>query len=126
MGPQAAPYKWVDEQGVTHYSQIPPPGRPASEVRVQGSRPEPPRSSEATNTPPENEGKASPGTLEIEIDESARVRQENCKRAREQLTALESSRRVRIKEDDDFRMLSEPERLQKIEEIKTRIRENCD
>jgi hypothetical protein len=29
----AAIYKWVDEQGVTQYSEKPPPGRKANEVR---------------------------------------------------------------------------------------------
>ena len=35
----AATYKWVDEKGVTHYSETPPPGRKAQEVQGQPTPP---------------------------------------------------------------------------------------
>ena len=30
-------YKWVDETGVTHYSQVPPPSGEAQEIRIEPS-----------------------------------------------------------------------------------------
>jgi hypothetical protein len=34
-GVHAAMYKWVDEQGVTHYGEKPPPGRKAQPVQIR-------------------------------------------------------------------------------------------
>jgi ATPase subunit of ABC transporter with duplicated ATPase domains len=37
-GSEARTYKWVDEDGTTHYSQNKPPGRSAEELSVYGPR----------------------------------------------------------------------------------------
>ncbi|MGF1546830.1 MAG: DUF4124 domain-containing protein [Thiotrichales bacterium] len=128
IGPlSAAPYKWVDEHGVTHYSQIPPAGKPSSEVRIREAQVDPAAAPSAARPPGAGlSATESLGGAEVETDESARVRQENCKRARENLGVLESNRRIRIKQDDDYRVLSDAERLEKIEGIKAQIREYCE
>jgi hypothetical protein len=45
-------YKWVDEKGVTHYSETPPQGRRAEEVKV----PEPPQRGDVDRVQPAPRG----------------------------------------------------------------------
>ena len=40
LGAHAQIYKWVDEKGVTHYGESPPPDRKASKVQVPNDPPE--------------------------------------------------------------------------------------
>ena len=42
-------YKWVDEKGVTHYSEKPPPGRKAQQIQPAPAAPPAPATSQPTN-----------------------------------------------------------------------------
>jgi hypothetical protein len=60
-GVYAATYKWVDDQGVTHYGEKPPPGQKAQEVKVRtGPSPSPAAPSPAEKD--KKEGKDGTGT----------------------------------------------------------------
>ncbi len=122
----AAPYKWVDEHGVTHYTQLPPSGKSAQEVNVPKPRaPAPPTASApaASGTGPADASGKSPAA---DADETARIRQENCRRAQENLSVLETNRRIRVKDGETYRVIGEDERLQNIERQRQMIKDYCD
>ncbi|MDR6936459.1 DUF4124 domain-containing protein [Luteibacter sp. 3190] len=79
-------YKWTDAQGVTHYSDQPPPaGRAANTIRLQGSSE--PRTDGSPSAVATSPSKAQAQALD-EADAAARAR--NCERARQNLTTLAS------------------------------------
>ncbi|MFA7096117.1 MAG: DUF4124 domain-containing protein [Gammaproteobacteria bacterium] len=125
-------YKWVDEQGITHYSQEPP-----ATGKVQKIKPPPP--------PPENAGKAIE-RLEAqrqELDErraarleAARERQEEakseeireaaCRQARENLARLEAHNRIALRSPDgNYTYLDEEQRQQRIAEARDLVSNYC-
>lgn len=127
-------YKWVDSDGVTHYSARKPRGQEAEEVEVKGGR--------TTKTSP---SAASANTGAAAATQAAAPQQqtapagaaesdaalankdpERCKAARERLQTLESYARVRIRgEDGQLRYLSQQEKDEKLQEAKQAIQESC-
>jgi hypothetical protein len=132
---EAGAYRWVDENGVTIYSQTPPPGQ----VETETIAPPPPPPADPNETW-ENLNRQ---WQEMQDREDARMdrkeqatkdqeRQEaratNCEAARHNLKGLAEGRfRIRIKEPDGgYRVLPAEERQAKIEKAQEMIRENCD
>ena len=131
-----AVYKWVDDQGVTHYSEKPPPGRKAGQLRIQ-----PPRPSSAPEAGAGAPAAKSWQEKEAEFqqrrvaEEQARMKREqqerrsaaeqrrNCILARQNLHALEEQRPVyRINERGERVYIEDKER----EAAKRRLREIVD
>jgi len=90
LAPAAAQvYKWVDENGVTHYGERPPQGRSASEVPNRLGSPgglPPPRPDAAQQS---SAAKAAAAT-DQQKQETAR-REEQCSQQRELLARLKQS-----------------------------------
>lgn len=127
----AEAYKWVDEQGVTHYGQTPPPGVAAQPLAA------PAAPSQGTS------GSAEDLKARLEAADKARqVRQEqqaeaakkrdqaaklaqDCQKTRENLDTLKNRNRVLIKEGEAYRVMPAEERQKKIEQLEAWLAENC-
>jgi hypothetical protein len=127
---QAEVYKWQDDSGETHYSQTPPPGVPASRLRLHGTpshagQPDPrlKESLEAFDKRRQQDQEA--GRKRAEAAQQAELRKQNCARARSNLQTLQSHGQIKLKEGDAYRMLSEEERQAKIAEAQQQIDEFC-
>lgn len=130
---QAAMYKWVDDKGVTQYTQYPPPDH-----KVQVIAPPPPpaedpegaqKKLEATLQKLDAERKADTAAKE-EAKKSAEVakqRQQYCQAARSNLEKLTTGGRRRVTGPDGVATyLPEEERQKKIAEAKDAIKKSCD
>lgn len=131
-------YKWVDQEGVTHYSQQPPETGAAKEIPVPGpaAAPAPATGSSSSGAPAaSDEGKRTEQlTDEIrarraeedrkQADSDAQ-RSEACKQMRANLDTLRSHGRVRIQEQDSTRVMTPEEQAQQIIDLEKRIQENC-
>ena len=133
-------YKWVDEKGVTQYSEKPPPGTKAQEVKT------PPKGGVEDKTKPKSEIKSwQQQELEfrqrqIEAEESrqkqeaedakarrqAALRREACIEARRDLAALQEQRPVyEIDERGERRYLQDKERAETITKAQQFIEKYC-
>lgn len=122
-------YKWVDAQGVTHFTAQPPQAASASAVPPAKQ----PSVSKPAETPP-SVGSAVDDPKQREVD--ARVRQEvaqkekeleaYCTTLRTNLAQLRNNRHLKVKADDgEARRLSQEERQTRIAETEKAITENC-
>ena len=87
----AQAYRWVDDQGHVHYSQVPPPGKNAEPVRP----PPPPTSSpnqDSLNKALDDSIKAEPERREqaAKAADAQAQKQQQCQQAREQLAYMDS------------------------------------
>ena len=95
-------YKWVDEKGVTHYSETPPATQKAQEIRIQPSPVPAAEGGKPTQAPPSPSaegGKAAPAktweekALEAQRRREAAEQQEEKERALAQEVAQERRKR---------------------------------
>jgi len=126
-------YKWVDENGVTHYGERAPSDKAYSTVKTYGEVPgggeeAKQRLEQQRANKKASEAKDLDYAQQKKIaDEQAKVRAENCKGARSNLKTIQENARVRILgEDGEFRYLTEEERQQQVVSAKETIAENCD
>jgi|GEM_PF-2255530 len=102
---QARIYKWVDNGGITHYSQEPPPN---GEVQVINPRAAPPSPAPQAGSGDGGSGSAGSGAADTSGDAGAdqgdsgqnESMADYCKRLRDQSQMLASDRRVRLKQAD--------------------------
>lgn len=122
-------YKWVDAQGVTHFTAQPPQSAEASVIPTAKQ----PAAGKPAATPPAASGMVNDPQQE-EID--ARVRQEvaqkekeleaYCTSLRTNLAQLRNNRRVRVSDGEgEARRLTQDERQTRISETEKAIAENC-
>jgi type IV secretory pathway VirB10-like protein len=125
-------YRWVDADGVTHYTQSPPPKGEATEIR----KPPPPAISpeEAQRQLAERQQRLEDAREDRELakkkdqetTETQQLQDKNCQAARNNLTRLEGSPRSRWKgEDGEYQRYSEEERQAKIQEAREQIKAFC-
>lgn len=130
----AAIYKWQDENGGWHFSEVPPDQHTAQKIDVRVT---PPSDDAATNTPPEDSQETAKSATntpsetpmakspEVAKDDRAR-RKQNCQIARDNLTRLQQSRvRFQDEESGEERYLSEEERNKWIADSQKAVKENC-
>lgn len=91
----AALYKWVDEKGVTHYTEEPPPDRKATKIEIRSDAPAAkPETSESWKDKEVEfrrrklERERSEEAADARAKNAAAQRQNNCLRAREALEVL--------------------------------------
>lgn len=130
---QAAMYKWVDENGVTHYSQFPPPGR-----ELQTVVPPPPPAADPEGAQQRLEGllqrqdesrKATAEAAEKQDQAAAEAerRKQNCATARTNLEKLTNLGHRRLTGPDGTAYYpTEEERQQHIAEAQKQIEEYCE
>ena len=137
----AAIYKWVDDKGVTHYSEQPPPGQKKPPQVPIRSQPAPAASegsqgSAGRKTWQQQEAEFQQRRVEQEMQRkksetegkySAAVRKEKCVLARQNLQALKEKRPVyRINEKGEREFFDDKAREQGLERMRVSIEENCD
>jgi hypothetical protein len=126
-------YKWVNEEGVTTYSQTPPKGVKAERVKVYGSK-SPSGAQDSQNRVKQLRQKMADSAEDRELEKQQRQsdktererKQKNCQAARENLHALEILGSRRYKVDGEYRRLSEEERQQLMQKEKEHIKANCE
>ena len=123
-------YKW-DEDGKTIYSQTPPPPGVKFEIIVEEDIGKStsvakagPSYSDSTFEERREERLQKQQEKEV-LEESNRIKQENCAIAQKNLQSLSSRGQVTIKDGDIYRKLSEEERQGKIQETQAQIEEFC-
>ncbi|MFI8384667.1 DUF4124 domain-containing protein [Pseudomonas sp. NPDC079086] len=123
-------YKWVDAQGVTHFSAQPPQGQDADSINTATPPPKP-AVAEEKKAAPTFESIADPEQAAIDEkvkqDVAAREveRKKYCEDVRTNLAQLQNNPRVRVDVDGELRRLSEEERQSRISETQKSIAENC-
>jgi hypothetical protein len=129
----AAMYRWVDENGVTVYSQTPPPSGDAVKLR---KRPPPPaRDVEAARQRTEQqregvfdqtEAEKQAATEQAMREDEAHQREKNCAAARDNLETYQNlgPRRIRTA-DGRYLRLSEDEVRMEIDKAQAQIEEFC-
>lgn len=134
LSPAAAKtYRWVDENGVTIYSQTPPPSGKITIIKP----PLPPAA------PPEEimkdlkrrqaaldeakKKKEESGEKEADEAKNAEIKKQNCKISRKNLADIERYPRVRMKMDDgSYKQLTDEERQAEIDKYTKDIEEYCE
>jgi|SRR5690554_440119 len=115
-------YKWVDDDGVTHYGTRAPTGHDASSFTPRTGHSEP------VNYSGENEAAKteSGSTAQLESQRIARPDPERCQAAQNNLKALSNFGRVKIETDDgSFRYLEREEMEERTKEARQVIAEAC-
>ena len=126
-------YKWIDDDGQVHYSQTPPPNRPAE--LIQGA------------PPPANDPAAVRGNLQRQLDafderraqrdeafaeqkekeEVARIKKQNCETARKNLANLRrGGNNAYMTPEGEVVRLTDEDRAKRIEDAKQGIEDNCE
>jgi len=128
----AKSYRWVDENGITVYSQKPPPSGSATEIKPP---PPPAISPEEAQRKLDTRRQALEDLREdreLKKKESGEKKAEtkrqksNCEAAQSNLAGLISRPHARQKEKDgEYSYISEEARQEKIEAAKKHIKENC-
>ncbi len=130
----AGAYRWVDENGVTHYSQVPPPDKAAT--RIAPPPPPPAGSGQTTwdkldvrlqNAELRKEEQQKQRQEEQKSAEKQAARQKNCNAARRNLEILQGSPRRMIRlPNGEYRRLTAEEREEQMARARERIDEFCD
>lgn len=131
---QGAMYKWVDENGVTQFSQFPPTRQEAEQVR--DTAPPPSEDPEAVRERLERQleglnerqqAREEARQQQVQDREAKALRRRNCETARHNLGVVERSNRIRVETaPGEYTYLNDDERLQRLENARQRVREFCD
>lgn len=125
-------YKWVDEEGVTHYSQQPPPSGEAARVgvdrppdeEIERERREMQETGERLEARREERREAEQQAQEKAAEREQR--EQRCADLRSTLKKLTENRRLLVPDGDgDVRRLPEEERQQRVAERRRQIEEEC-
>ena len=126
-------YRWVDENGVTVYSQTPPPSGDATELNIAAPKPasqpeaEPTTSVEPTDATQEEKQATEDEEMAKKKAESDKIKAENCKAARHNLDVYTNIGNRLLKTPDGlYERLSDEEREKRIKQEEGRIKEFCD
>lgn len=114
-------YKWIDEDGVTHYSQQPPP-EGAETVITPDSEPQ-----SAAEGSPDAAGEDGNGNADdADGDGDQETIADFCNELRDREDILESDRPIRIKaEDGTLTELDDEGRAQRLERIQGQLQDHC-
>jgi hypothetical protein len=121
-------YKWVDAQGVTHFSAQPPQGAQATTINTAAP---PPKPAEPEKAAPTFQSIADPEQAAIDEKVKQQVaakeaeRRKYCENMRTNLAQLQNNPRVRVEEGGEVRRLSEKERQERISTAQKSIADNC-
>jgi len=118
---QAAPtYKWTDEEGNVHYSQVPPEGKETQVIEPPPSVTAHPQAEEPADAPEI----LPPGLQPKNGEASQDLDRQKCFAARQNLEILMRNREVTMP-DGKKMVLSEEMRRQKIDEAREEIKKYC-
>lgn len=118
-------YKWVDDQGVTHFDAQPPAGRQTQEIDIQKppAAPAPNKSQSAIDA--QTEQRTVDTEVKKKIAQEQSKRSEDCKILRTNLAQLQNNPRVREQSEDGLKRLTEDERKTRTAETQKAIEDYC-
>ncbi|MCC7412214.1 MAG: DUF4124 domain-containing protein [Gammaproteobacteria bacterium] len=126
-----AAYKWLDDQGNVHYTQSPPPDRPAEALEL----PPPPRNAADAQERLRRQVQQSDAYLrereqqaraDAKLEQEAAQTREKCEWARRNLEQLQSVQRVYATDAQGNRMrVPEEQRQAQLEAARKQIEEFC-
>lgn len=118
-------YKWVDDQGVTHFDAQPPAGRPTQQIDIQKA-PSPPAPDNLQPTlDAQKEQQAIDNEVKRKVAQEQSKRADDCRILRTNLAQLQNNPRVREQFEGGLRRLSEDERQGRIVETQKAINDYC-
>ncbi len=126
----AQAYKWVDENGRTHFSDTPPPERKADKVKI---RPQAPADPQAVARQPDWKTQLQESNMrnaQAQADQDAAERdrklmERNCSAARSQLEAMQTSRVFRRDEKGEKHYLEDKDRPAAIAAAQEQVSKYC-
>lgn len=131
-------YKWVDENGVTHFTQYAPPNKESKAINSRQNTSTSASSNESTSSPQssimQEYEKLEKQLKELEEAQDgsqkeqqiALVKKQNCEKGQKGLEELLRSPRIRLKQKNgEVKLLTEKERQQKIDIARQSIEKNC-
>src|SRR5690606_1529234 len=118
-------FKWVDENGVTHFSEHPPKNTASSQIKPKIVHSEPVNYESTAETEAVSEN-ATARKAEEELAQSLKE-PTRCAAARKNQETLENCGRVRVKNenDDGFHYLTPDEQQEKLRATNKAIEESC-
>jgi hypothetical protein len=131
-------YRWVDENGVVHFGDRAPKQGDAEKVAIQPSsgahnlpaaEPSSPYAKQEEGTPPSvaQQRRDERAVIKQEKTENAEAIANMCTQARGVVAQLEPSPRVNVThEDGTVTRMDDNDRLEKLNEAKAFVAENCD
>ncbi|PHN30796.1 DUF4124 domain-containing protein [Pseudomonas phytophila] len=118
-------YKWVDDQGVTHFDAQPPAGRQTQQIDTQKPPAVPTTGNSKAAIDEEAEQRAVDDVVKKKITQEEGRRAEDCKILRTNLSQLQNNPRVREQVEGGLKRLSEDERQVRITETQQAIKDYC-
>ena len=126
-------YRWVDENGVTQYSQTAPLGRDADKLKPPPPPAEDPQEArrrldqQLQKVDDQREDRELAAEERRRREEEQRIRQQNCANARTNLERLgRTGRRLVRLPDGSYTRLTEEERQERMRKAQEIIQENCE
>ena len=123
-------YKWIDTEGVTHFSETQPAESPSTLLKIKASKPANP-----PQVKPLAAIEAKPALLDTTeqpkkpqlTEQQIRDQRHNCTTAQKRLIAMENAGRVRLmdRESGEYRYLPDREKLSEIAKMRSYLRANC-
>lgn len=119
-------YRWVDDQGVAHYSDQPTGDAQAVDIRSAGTAKGAPAAREAQQDEQPDVAPTADGEGADDAAAKARVRADQCAKAKDRLTKLRNAQRILVKEDNGKqRELSPDEQVDEIVRAEDRVDSLC-
>ena len=121
-------YKWVDKNGVTHYSETRPVDIATTLVRVKAANPDTEQSAiPAETTLAEERENSIAEVTPPPTEQQLAVQRSNCSKASRKLIALENAGRVRQLDEQsgEYRYLPNREKLAEISKMRNYLRSKC-
>jgi hypothetical protein len=125
-------YRWVDENGITQYSQTPPPDGQADRLKPPPPPAEDPQAArrrldqQLQQVDDRLEDRELAAQEKQRQDQERRARESNCQAARANLETLGGpTNRVMLMPDGSYKRLTEEERQKLMDEARQQISENC-
>lgn len=113
-------YKWEDEEGVTHYSSQPSKTHKSVKVHASNIKGDPQTSASDSNSQDEGQAKDSRADEQVYKKDP-----ERCAAAQRNKQTLEENARIRIKEGDEYRYLTQEEIRKQMDMAMQAIADDC-
>jgi len=125
----AAPYKWVDQAGQVHYSQVPPAHLKSKEINIAINPAKTNKSKAQEESVSEEDSNLKEDKQEKQekqrLAQLAERRKESCIDAKHNLMVLENNNHVREKVDGEYIVLSQDERNKRIQRLTKQTGDLC-
>ena len=121
-------FKWVDNNGVTHYSATRPGGVPATLIKVKTVKSTAKKAAILSAVASTGSSEVPPTLEESQpTEQQMEVQRSNCSKASKKLIALENAGRVRQLDEQtgEYRYLPNREKLAEISKMREYLQANC-